>query len=572
MKSFHLNMQETLFPESCPVADAIAGMATSGVELRGAVFTRREVVHFILDLAGYTQDKPLHQLRLLEPSFGAGDFLIPAVERLLASWRRLSPRTPVARLGDCIRAVELHRDTFSATRTELIRVLCANGVEHRDAEFLIKSWLINDDFLLSRNIGEFDFVAGNPPYVRQELIPTALIAEYRARYETVFDRADLYIPFVERSLKSLSPGGKLAFICADRWTKNRYGGPLRQLVAKHFHLKAYVDMVGTDAFLSEVTAYPAIVLIAREAAGPTRVAYRPTIDPATLAKLASALVSETTLLESDGVREVENVTNEAEPWILEPSARLDLLRRLEAAFPVLEEAGCRVGIGVATGADKAFIGDYEAMDVEPDRKLPLAMTGDIQSGNVNWRGKGVINPFSPDGGLVDLDAYPRLGRYLDGRKHEIARRHVAKKAPANWYRTIDRIYPELGLTPKLLIPDIKGRAQVVYEGGRLYPHHNLYYVTSSLWDLRALQAVLLSAVAGLFVAFYSTKMRGGYFRYQAQYLRRIRIPRWEDVPVKLRSDLANAAQTLDVAACNRAVSALYGLSPAERTALEGSGC
>ena len=77
---------------------------------------------------------------------------------------------------------------------------------------------------------------GNPPYVRQELIPDVLMAEYRARYRTIYDRADLYIPFIERSLTSLSPGGQLGFICADRWMKNKYGGPLRKLVSDRFHL------------------------------------------------------------------------------------------------------------------------------------------------------------------------------------------------------------------------------------------------------------------------------------------------------------------------------------------------
>jgi len=95
-------------------------------------------------------------------------------------------------------------------------------------------------------------------------------------------------------------------------------------------------------------------------------------------------------------------------------------------------------------------------------------------------------------------------------------------APANWYRTIDRITPALAARPKLLIPDIKGESHIVFEGGELYPSHNLYYVTSDDWDLRALQAVLLSAVSRLFVATYSTKMRGGFLRFQAQYLRRIR--------------------------------------------------
>ena len=36
---------------------------------------------------------------------------------------------------------------------------------------------------------------------------------------------------------ALAEGGVLGFICADRWMKNRYGGPLRKLVSEQFHLK-----------------------------------------------------------------------------------------------------------------------------------------------------------------------------------------------------------------------------------------------------------------------------------------------------------------------------------------------
>ena len=49
----------------------------------GAVFTRPEVAGFILDLCNYTTDRPLHNMRLLEPAVGRGDFLAPAVQRLM---------------------------------------------------------------------------------------------------------------------------------------------------------------------------------------------------------------------------------------------------------------------------------------------------------------------------------------------------------------------------------------------------------------------------------------------------------------------------------------------------------
>jgi hypothetical protein len=230
-----------------------------------------------------------------------------------------------------------------------------------------------------------------------------------------------------------------------------------------------------------------------------------------------------------------------------------------------------VGIGVATGADKAFIGDYETLDVEEERKLRLVTTKDILSGEVRWCGQGVINPFADGGGLVDLDDYPRLRRYLEARREVIAGRHCAQKTPANWYRTIDRITPSLASKPKLLIPDIKGEAHIVFEEGVLYPHHNLYYITSEEWDLRALQAVMLSSVTRLFMATYSTKMRGGFLRFQAQYLRRIRIPRWADVTPVLRARLAEAAVKRDLQACDCAVFDLFGLGPEEQSALGGKG-
>lgn len=557
----------------CPVMAATEALATEGgLEARGAIFTRSEVVDFILDLAGYTEDQPLHEKRLLEPSFGGGDFLLPIILRLLSAWRAARPNgTEVDDLGDAIRAVELHHDTFRSTYAAVVALLKREGLSANAATALTDRWLSQGDFLLAPLEGQFDFVVGNPPYVRPELIPAPLLAEYRSRYQTMYDRADIYIPFIERSLTALSAGGNLGFICADRWMKNRYGGPLRSLVAERFHLKVYVDMVDTPAFHSDVIAYPAITIISREGGGATRIAHRPSIDRATLTTLAGLLSAPTLPKDAGPVRELARVTNGAEPWLLESSDQMALIRRLEGAFPLLEEAGCKVGIGVATGADKAFIGDFESLDVEPDRKLPLVTTKDIMTGEVQWRGQGVINPFAESGGLVDLGEYPRLRRYLEARRDVIAGRHCAKKAPANWYRTIDRITPALAARPKLLIPDIKGESHIVFEGGELYPSHNLYYVTSDDWDLRALQAVLLSAVSRLFVATYSTKMRGGFLRFQAQYLRRIRIPRWADVPEPLRRELAEAAIKRDVQACNRAVFRLYGLSHEERSALGGNG-
>ena len=551
-----------LFPPETFLGVEVEHMKSAKAEERGAIFTRREVVHFILDLSGYTSEKPLWQSRLLEPSFGSGDFLIPAIERLLLATNRDGKST--VDLLCAIRAVELHRETYQATCREIIQLLLTAGFSQTDADLLVGTWLANGDFLLESIPGNFDFVVGNPPYVRQEMIPAGLLAEYRRRYTTLYDRADLYIPFLERSLQLLVVDGHLGFICSDRWMKNRYGSPLRRMVAEGYTLKYYVDMVGTPAFHTEVVAYPAITVIQRSPAGNLRIAHQPQISVEALCKLTQQLTGPACDLNGT-VIELPCIADGESPWLLEADAQptLALVRRLESEFGTLEEAGCGVGIGVATGADKVFIGPMAELDVEDSRKLPLAMTRDIIDGTVNWRGLGVVNPFEDDGTLADFSRYPRFAAFMENHAEKLKARHCAKRGNGSWYRTIDRITPSLALRPKLLIPDIKGTAHIVLEEGRLYPHHNLYHITSEAWPLADLRAVLMAGIAGLFVRAYSTKMHGGCLRFQAQYLRRIRLPGWHEVPAEIRLQLSAATASADSAAIREAVHQLYRLTPEE---------
>ena len=555
-----------------PINEAISFLTEAGTEDRGAVFTKHEVVEFILDLIGYTADRPLHEYRLLEPAFGDGQFLFAAVDRLVDAYQKNNSdhSDVVVDLSLAISAVEVHRISVEKVSEKIVVLLVSKGIRYDDAKSLVTKWLIQGDFLLTQGPENFTHVVGNPPYLRQEQIPDALLAEYRKRYSTMYDRADLYVPFIERCLTLLNSGGTLGLICADRWMKNKYGGPLRSLIAQQYRLMSYVDMVDTQAFDSEVSAYPAITVIRRDTGNLTRVAERPVINRIALAKLAKAITSDTKLA-ADDVIEVQDVLNGDQPWILHSPSQLKFVRRLERDFPLIEDAGCKIGIGVATGADSVYIGDDKSLDVEPDRKLPLVKPRDIASGSVDWQGLSVINPFNDDGTLVSLTEYPKLAKYLEIHESQIRGRNCAKRNPSRWYRTIDRIWPYLAKQEKLLIPDIKGRAHIVYESGQLYPHHNLYFITSKSWKLKALQAILMSGIAELFVSMYSTKMRGGYLRYQAQYLRRIRLPRWENIDESTRDLLVTSASEGDIAACNRATRKVYNISDKEYQTISSFG-
>lgn len=564
-----MNLNLDMFDHSERTPDveaAITHMAGHCETGRGAIFTKPEVVEAILDLSGYSSDCPLHLMRLLEPSFGAGDFLLPAVQRLLVAYAREggTPHVACSQLQDSIRAVELHQTTFEVTAGHIRSLLIQWGLSEEDARTLCDVWLVRDDFLLNKLPGRFDFVVGNPPYVRQERIPSALLSEYRRRFQTLYDRADLYIPFFERALDLLSADGVLGYICANRWLKNRYGGPLREKISAGYWLKYFIDMEAVDAFYSDVIAYPAITVLQRmtsdAVARPTRAVGGHAHATCSLSVLVHALIS-------DGgdelVEEISLPSGSSAPLLLDDIPRLALLRRIERDYPTLEQAECSVGIGVATGCDRVYIDAIDALPVEPERKLPLVMARDLVDGKIRWGGKGVLNPFDESGRLVPLDAFPLFERYLQTHRDAVAGRNVAQRNRDGWYRTIDKIQPGVLETPKILVPDIKGEGVFVIDEGCFYPHHNLYFITSGEWELRALQTVLRSSLTLMTVATYCTRMAGGFLRFQAQYLRRIRLPQWRDVSEDMRSRLIAAASSKILDEIDMPVFELYKLSSAE---------
>lgn len=248
-----------------------------------------------------------------------------------------------------------------------------------------------------------------------------------------------------------------------------------------------------------------------------------------------------------------------EPWVLSTPAHLESLRSLEARFEPIEADGVtKVRIGVATGSDKVFIVP-EGVDIEPDRLVPLVKREDIEDGRIRDARRYVINSFDADGRLVDLKRYPRLARYFGVHEAALRKRHVAQNKTVGWFRTIDRVYPELVSVPKLLVPDISGSNEVVFDEGHYHPHHNLYFVTSTAWDMEVLGGLLSSRVALFFIWSYAVKMRGGYLRFQAQYLRRIRLPRPADLPRKLSDALRTAFRHRDFAKLDALALEAYGL-------------
>ena len=249
-----------------------------------------------------------------------------------------------------------------------------------------------------------------------------------------------------------------------------------------------------------------------------------------------------------------------EPWPCSSPEALKLLKHLEATCFPLECAhtGTKIGIGVATGADRVFISAGKP-DIEPDRLLPLALASDLKDGKVKWSGHYLANPWN-EKGLIDLDKNPRFESHLRPHHELLSSRHTAKKDRAeNWHKTIDRVNLSLFSKEKLYIADIKERLLPALDLGKTYPQHNLYWITSEQWDLRVLGGLLISAVGEFFIHCYGVRMRGGYLRFQAQYLRRIRVPDPKSISPKFAQKLRQAFEAQDFKLATEAAMEAYGL-------------
>jgi len=245
------------------------------------------------------------------------------------------------------------------------------------------------------------------------------------------------------------------------------------------------------------------------------------------------------------------------PWACHSPEQLALLRRLEDQFPILE-SNAKVGIGVATGNDGIYI-TKDADLVEHSRLLKLALAKDLVGGELRWSGHYLVDPWNSNG-LVDLDDYPQLRKYYTEHASALKRRHTAEKNSRGWYKTIDRVNHALSAKSKLYIADIRNHLDPVLDRGETYPHHNLYFIQSDQWDLEVLGGLLMSAVGQFFIESYGVRMRGGYFRFQAQYLRRIRVPAPKTVSGDQSRELINAFRQRDRQRATQVALALYGIN------------
>ena len=331
----------------------------------GDVFTKPEVVRFILDQVGYVHTTDLSRVSIIEPSCGEGEFLIEIMSRLKQSSDIFQYDFNDA-FHRCVTAVDID--------TAKIRS-CVDKVKESFPEVdCPEKNIIAQDFLLSE-YHTVDIVVGNPPYIRYEDIPEDRLPSYKA-FSTFYYRADIYVLFFEKTLSLLRESGRHCFICANRWMRNKYGKRLRRLITDHYSIVRVINLESADAFQQEVLAYPAITVI-ENSSKRSQLLYA---DVSDICQLPSCAYSSLPAPSGDDWSSIFNSANQS--------------------LHLIEEQGFKIGIGVATGADSIFISKGFKGLVEDELLLPVIGAKDLSGNAFRWGEKQFLNPYDTEGKLL----------------------------------------------------------------------------------------------------------------------------------------------------------------------------
>ena len=287
-------------------------------------------------------EKP-QQLALRNPA-------ITAKEKELADVRskRFRARTPQTkekwRLEDKRLRAEigalLQKDGFpNETTTKLAHWDPYN--QNTSADFFDMEWMFGLE-------AGFDVVIGNPPYVSHDAI--AGKARFKKKFKCYEPFADLYCYFIEVGLNIQNAHGVLCFITSNSYLKADYGKPIRGILSGRNQILILINIEDYQVFESAVVN--SAILLTRQTITSSDQ------DCLVVNTSFSGKVSFDDYITTNGFYYPQTeFSNEA--WLLVDQPILHLKKKIEMAGRSLEDMKVKIRLGLATGANYAFIIDEE---------------------------------------------------------------------------------------------------------------------------------------------------------------------------------------------------------------------
>jgi type I restriction-modification system DNA methylase subunit len=244
---------------------------------QGIYYTPTYIVDFIVKntLGELLKDKKINveKIRILDPACGSGSFLIKAFDILNKYWMEKdktydqlhldytgtgeSYSKKIGILQNSIFGVDLDKQAVEIAQLNLLlritekgqrlpllqqNIKCGNSLIDDPAIAGDKAFKWEEEFKQIMDEGGFDVVIGNPPYVRADVDNISYQKQRKemessGQYETLYEKWDLYIAFIERGLKLLKEGGRFSFIISNSFNTSKYADKLKKYILDNYYLK-----------------------------------------------------------------------------------------------------------------------------------------------------------------------------------------------------------------------------------------------------------------------------------------------------------------------------------------------
>ncbi len=222
-------------------------------KLLGQVYTPSFIVQKILDGSGIDSLDCLGK-SILDPACGDGRFLVEVVRRIVI----FSPKSDLENNLSEVHGWDIDQDALDLCRNYLNKEIESTGVQ--------VNWnLVKKDALKATDSEQkFDFIVGNPPYIRIQHLPEKQRIFLQENYR--FCRSgstDTYVAFFELADKLLESSGVCGFITPNSYFFSETARPLRQYFQELKNLRLITNY-GSVRIFDKTGTYSAITIFGKK--------------------------------------------------------------------------------------------------------------------------------------------------------------------------------------------------------------------------------------------------------------------------------------------------------------------
>ena len=230
----------------------------NSVKRNGVVYTPDWVVKIINDKV---LPSNLENISVCDPACGDGAFLSDIVEKICKQALHSKDVDPYYNSLRTLTGFDISQSVLSECRDRLDSV-ANKHFPNRKIDWNLHLVDGIDQRQWSKWSESFDYVVGNPPYVRvQHLEESRRNLIKKQQWESLSGCTDLYMLFFEYGLSLLKQSGTLCYITPSSWMKSNAGSLLRRYIGS-FNLDYILDFGDAQVF-DGFTTYTAITKITK---------------------------------------------------------------------------------------------------------------------------------------------------------------------------------------------------------------------------------------------------------------------------------------------------------------------